>query len=258
VYKKSFIYSIGFVLSIVLAHPIKVLGANDLGGTPPETGDSVPDDRTGAGTHNKPIYKPPVAGAPTVRSGAGSRSIDIPDIDKDLFLTVLAPNHTGHTISEQPRLYWYISKVVETPVVVTILYADPLAKGASPEPVLEKKVQVVKEGIQIFDLSRYNVKLKTGVEYEWTIRIPTNLDNPSQEMTSIGIIKRITQPSELVKKVKTAQEKEAPIIYAQAGMWYDAISVLLNLIAKYPEDDNLQRQQMSLFEEVGLTDILKN
>jgi len=249
-YNKTFIYSMGFALSVILANPLKA--GEEF--TPPDV-DGAPTDRTGAGTHNKPIYHPPVVGAPKRIAGAGSRGAMIEE--DSMVLTVLAPSHTGYTISEQPRLYWYISKKIEDPVTLTITYANSLAVDVSAEPILETSVEVSEEGVQVFDLSEYNVKFETGVEYEWSVSISPESEQVLREVpkiNSVGIVKRISQSSELVNKVSTAEEKEAPIIYAQAGMWYDAISVLLNLIAKYPEDDNLQRQQISLLKEIGLAE----
>jgi len=248
-YNKTFIYSMGFALSVMLANPLKA------GEEIKPDVDGVPTDRTGAGTHNKPIYHPPVAGAPKRVEGAGSRGVKIDD--DSMILTVLAPSHTGYTISEQPRLYWYISKKVETPVTLTITYADPLATGAGIEPILETSVEISKKGVQVFDLSEYDVKFETGVEYEWTVSISQETEQTFKEfpkINSIGMVKRILQPSELEQKVNTVEEKEAPIIYAQAGMWYDAISSLSNLIAKYPADNNLQQQRISLLKEIGLTE----
>jgi len=251
---KTFIYSMGFALSVILASPLKAADEE----IKPDM-DGAPTDRTGAGTHNQPIYQPPIAGAPRRIEGAGSRGAGEFSEDSTI-LTVLAPSHTGYTISEQPRLYWYISEKVESPVTLTISYANPLAVGADIEPILETSVEVSREGVQVFDLSKYDVKFETGVEYEWSVSISRETEQAFRKIpkiNSIGMVKRITQPSELAKKVNTIEEKDAPIIYAQAGMWYDAISAVLSLIAKYPTDNNLQQQRLSLLKEIGLTDLIK-
>ena len=177
---KVFIYSMGFALSIMLANPLKA--GQDI---KPDIGDDgPPTDRTGAGTHKQPIYHPPVAGSLTRREGAGSRGKGGID-ENSTILTVLAPKHTGHTISEQPRLYWYISKVIEGPIVLTITHADPLAKGASIEPILKTTIRVAEAGVQVFDLSEYNIKLKKNVEYEWSISIPEQTELASDESLQI-------------------------------------------------------------------------
>ena len=48
---------------------------------------------------------------------------------RDVFvLSVLAPDHSGFTTSEQPSLYWYISAPTSLPVELTVM--DP--QGVQP------------------------------------------------------------------------------------------------------------------------------
>jgi len=52
-----------------------------------------------------PSYQPPLRGAPGGRVGGGTRGTG----RETFVLSVLAPDHTGLTVSEQPALYWFIS-----------------------------------------------------------------------------------------------------------------------------------------------------
>ena len=53
-----------------------------------------------------PVYQLPTRGAPAGRVGGGTRG------DKNVFvLSVLAPDHSALTTSEQPSLYWFISNL---------------------------------------------------------------------------------------------------------------------------------------------------
>ena len=61
--------------------------------------------RQSAAADDLPVYKPPQRGAPGGRVGGSSRGIG----DRLLTLSVLAPDHTGLTVREQPSLYWYLS-----------------------------------------------------------------------------------------------------------------------------------------------------
>src|SRR5262245_53634443 len=66
-----------------------------------------------------PVYAPPKRGAPGGRVGGGTRGIQ-----REVFvLSVLAPDHSGFTTSEQPSLYWFISKSTSLPVELTVM--DP-------------------------------------------------------------------------------------------------------------------------------------
>ena len=48
----------------------------------------------------KPVYQPPLRGAPTRRVGGATRGIG----DEDIFITVLAPESTALTSRESPPL----------------------------------------------------------------------------------------------------------------------------------------------------------
>ena len=59
-----------------------------------------------------PVYTPPKRGAPGGRIGGATRGIQ-----REVFLlSVLAPDHSGFTTSEQPSLYWFISSSTSLPV----------------------------------------------------------------------------------------------------------------------------------------------
>src|SRR4029453_11147001 len=64
-----------------------------------------------------PTYKPPQRGAPTRRVGGGPRRPG----DQLPTIAVLAPDHPGLTIHEQPSLYWFLSEATTYPVEVTLI-----------------------------------------------------------------------------------------------------------------------------------------
>jgi hypothetical protein len=65
---------------------------------------------------NVPVYNPPSRGAPGGRVGGGTRGGG----QRDVFvLSVLAPDHSGFTTSEQPSLYWFISNSTSLPIELT-------------------------------------------------------------------------------------------------------------------------------------------
>ena len=62
------------------------------------------------------VYKPPLRGAPAVRIDGGSRGSGISLI----CLNVLAPDHTGLTVHDQPSLFWYQSEPADVPFELTL------------------------------------------------------------------------------------------------------------------------------------------
>jgi hypothetical protein len=253
--KKSLLnLSIGIALSALVSSPV---WAGDL---KPEV-EGVPDSksRVGGGTHYAPQYQPPVSGAPTRRVGGGTRGVrGVRGVDSVLpTLTALVPESTAHTISNQPSLYWYLSESTQNPVKFTLIYANPLEAGADVKPVLETDIEKPSSGIQAIDLSKYNVELKTDTEYEWSVTLTMGQEQGSSDIITSGTVKRVVQTPDLTKKIDAADEKGKAFVYAESGLWYDALDSLSKSIEKNPTDKTLQEYRASLFEQVGLKNIVQ-
>jgi predicted Zn-dependent protease len=67
-----------------------------------------------------------------------------------------------------------------------------------------------------------------------------------------GVIKRVSSPGDLDKKVESVTDTEKAAIYAEAGIWYDALEAISNAVDAHPEDASLREQRASLLKQVGL------
>ncbi len=188
------------------------------------------------------IYKPPLRGAPSRRVGGATRGSG----DTDLVLNVLAPDQTGLTSQAQPTLYWYASKPTNTLIELTLI------SDAAETPVMSKNLQVTLGGVQAIDLASYGVTLAPDTEYEWFVSVVSNANQRSKDMTSGGTIRRVAADPALAARVTAAGERAAPRIYAEAGLWYDAIASLSRLIERNPADAELRSLRASLLEQIGL------
>jgi hypothetical protein len=188
-------------------------------------------------------YRPPMRGAPAARIGGAQRGIG----DVTLKLAVLAPDHTGLTTKEQPTLYWYISKAVPVQLEVTVI------NDAAIDPALEQVVATpTQAGIQSIDLAKAGAKLKPGMEYRWFVSAVADPSQRSNDVVASGTIERIAPDAALKSKLAGADERALPRIYAEAGVWYDAIDALSRLIDKSPNDSALRGQRAALLQQVGL------
>jgi len=202
-----------------------------------------------------PIYKPDVKGAPNRRVGGGTRGIypQVPATEPPV-IAVLAPEHTGYTTRSQPILYWAVSRKIDKPFMFTLVHADPMATGASTEPLLEVPIQESLAGIQAFDLAAHEVSLAPKVEYQWAITMVTddNRQPSSRDIISTGTIIRVAPSEQLIGELIKAEEPQLPFIYAQEGFWYDAIDSLSQLIADHPEEESYKDHRVALLQQVGL------
>lgn len=188
------------------------------------------------------VYKPPMRGAPASRVGGGTRGAG----EADFVLSVLAPEHTGLTARAQPTLYWYASAPAGAPVEVTLM-----AEGAE-KPLLAKTIPSPAGGVQSLDLARHGVSLKPDTEYEWFVSVVRDAGQRSKDVTSGGTIQRVSPEPAVQKRAAAAGERQAPMVYAEAGLWYDAIEGLSRLIERNPGDAELRAQRAALLEQVSL------
>jgi hypothetical protein len=166
------------------------------------------------------VYQPPKRGAPGGRVGGGTRGIQ-----RDVFvLSVLAPDHSGLTISEQP--------ILETRL---------------PAPV--------QAGVHRVRLADHNIRLKPGAAYQWSVTVIPDSDRRSKDILAGGTIERVDVPDDLKAKLTTANKSELLSLYAEAGFWYDAVAAISEMIEAAPQDQALRKQRATLLSQVGLTGI---
>jgi hypothetical protein len=67
-----------------------------------------------------------------------------------------------------------------------------------------------------------------------------------------GVIKRVETSDDLKKKIAGASPASLPGVYAEAGIWYDALSVLSDQIDAQPENKSLRETRTDLLRQVGL------
>ncbi len=192
---------------------------------------------------NVPVYKPPLRGAPGGRVGGGSRGTP-----RDLFvLSALVPDHSGLTTQEQPSLYWYISNPTSFRVELTISDTHgtrPLLETSLPSPVAA--------GIHTIRLADYGVRLTPGVQYRWFVAVVPDAARRSRDILAGGTIERVDAPETLRTRLAQARPEELPFLYADAGIWYDALAAIAELIERTPANPELRQQRAALLSEVGL------
>lgn len=240
---------VGTVLLAALALGIgsRSVDAEEKKAAPPAQQDSQSDKKKEVAPAQtavaSPTYRPPLRGAPGGRVGGGTRGTG----RETFVLSVLAPDHTGLTVSEQPLLYWFISNESGLPVEITLV--DP---GAT-QPVLETRISPpVQAGVHRVRLADYGVRLSPGVAYRWYVAVVPDTARRSKDILAGGAVERIALPEALRQKLAQSGKAGAPFVYAEAGIWYDAFAAISDLIETAPNDPALRRQRAALLSQVGL------
>lgn len=212
--------------------------------------------RSVAAQTSLPLYKPPVRGSVARRIESGTRGTE--DTAPSLF--VLAPDgHVGLTLQEQPSLFWYLSEDSKVPVEVTLIDSQGI------NPLIETQLSPpLQAGVQRIRLVDYQVRLAPKELYQWSVALIPDTGSRSQDVLSSGFIERIERNDlpaadrEQLKQIDEAKPTDKPGIYAEIGIWYDAVSTLCDLIDTPPKGITLQElrdQRAALMEQVDLDEV---
>jgi hypothetical protein len=231
------ISKIGVLLVLVLAPFSTFVSAEDA------QGDVVQQNQAASTGF---AYRPPMRGAPASRVGGASRGVG----DADLEVSVLAPDHTGLTTKSQPTLYWYLSKPANARLDVTVINNDEI------DPLLEKAIGIPKRaGIQQLDLSEAGTRLEPGIEYRWFVSIIPDEEQRSNDIVASGTIEYTAPDADLERRIAASDEREQAAIFAENGLWYDAIDSLSHAIENNPDDASLRALRAAMLEQVGLNSV---
>lgn len=186
-------------------------------------------------------YRPPVSAAPARRVGVAVRGIgEIPVV------SVIAPDHVGRTVSEQPALYWFVSRRSPVRIKITLIRAQ------DAKPVVETSIENAAPGIHRFDLAERNVRLKPGEEYQWSVSLVWDDSKRSRDIVSQGSLILIAPSAELKARLAGIARIGQARLFAAEGIWYDAIAALSESIEERPMEGVLRAQRAALFDRAGL------
>ena len=232
------------VVGFALGAPVFAGAAEGQPGKPQADAQALKGEPSGG----KPVYRPPARGAPGGRVGGGARGIG----DELVTMSALAPNHIGLTVTEQPVLHWYLSKTTARSLEFVLIEHEAI------KPLIETRLAPPGQGgIQRIRLSDYGVRLSPGVLYRWFVALVPDPDQRSKDIIAGGIIERIEALQALSARLAQAPKADAPTIYAEAGIWYDAVAAISDLVDAAPADASLRNRRALLLEQVGLLEAAK-
>lgn len=192
------------------------------------------------------LYRPPLRGAPAKRVGGATRGL----IETKSPITVVAPNHTGLTISEQPTLYWYMAQPSAGRMVLRLIALDTattVAEKAMPESSCT--------GFYRVNLATEGVTLKPELNYLWQIAVISADPQTSYATVSASIrFTRMDAPNDLSAK-PSAERRRA---LAETGIWYDVVDELMAQLKLPDSAANPRRTLGNLLGQVDIMDSLAN
>lgn len=214
--------------------------------------------------------EPENRGAPNDRQGAGTRG-DCPNVSIPLTgLIPLMPTNVsqkqqklisasttqialGLTVSEFPTFWFHFPYKPQDINSVKFILLDEENNSVTPEPIPIKISGT--PGIISVRLPSTAKPLEIDKYYHWYFLVDCNPQSRTDDIAVEGLVKRIEPHSDLTSRVKTAKPEELVLIYAQAGIWHDALSLLGELRRSQPLDSTLTSDWQELLESVNLGSI---
>jgi LysM repeat protein len=166
-------------------------------------------------------------------------------------LRVLLPEtNFGYTLQDYPTFFWYMPEL-KTQAERLELKIKPV--GADSFETYEFASTNQKAGIMSVTLPAKLGPLAEGKEYQWEVRVYCTA---RMFISATGNIQRLsTDKPELTQKLENAEVEDYPAILAEAGVWYDALSVLAGLRAESPTDSSLIDDWGKILQMIGFENI---
>jgi hypothetical protein len=191
---------------------------------------------------NRPslLWRPPARGKPAGTVGGGGRGTD-----RDARILTLVPQSVAQTRGPSPSLFWHLDGLpggrlpAGTHVEFTLIDEDSI------DPLVDTRLRVHASGIQRIRLSDYGVRLREGIEYEWSVAIVDAAGERSEDLLANGYLERVPAPAGVGARA-------TPSAYARHGLWYDALEAISDEIEARPGETRLLAQRSQLLAQVGL------
>jgi hypothetical protein len=170
-------------------------------------------------------------------------------------ISLLAPEHVGLTLQEQPVLYWFTPTKQDR----AFSFEFTLIGDNAETPIVETKLpSPAQAGLQRIKLSDYKVKLSPGERYFWSVSLVVDAEERSANVVAKGAIERVEREKLEHPLAANFSEGEAASHYAEAGVWYDAIMAITDRIQANPASKELRDQRAAFLEQIGLSDVARN
>jgi hypothetical protein len=164
-------------------------------------------------------------------------------------LQALVPGHVVQTLNASPSFYWYVSE--DTDQAIEFVLADRV----SIDPLLTRKIESpLAAGIHALHLTEHDVVLEPGREYRWFVSLSSGDGIASEDVVTRGAVLRIEPAAELVDTLENAPVGERGRIYAEHGLWSDALAFISAGIDRNPRDTHLRDLRAGLLEAAGLSE----
>ena len=199
-------------------------------------------------TPGKIKFEPPDRGAPPATAGGATRGGCT--TKKEEYLIPLMPKQKlGLTVNEHPTFFWYISKSDAKTAEFLLLDDDD-------NLIYDTNLNLPKKpGIFAFTLPSEAPGLKVNKQYHWFLSVNCSSKQIDDPLTFEGWVERSKPNLALRIKLNNLAPKYHANVYAESGIWHEAIMNIAQQRCNFPSDSNAMHNWNELLTSVGLSKI---
>lgn len=207
---------------------------------------------------------PPPGPSPGGRSRGGAKRGECTKVNPEL--TALVPftkkgketdsvtDVWGLTTVENPSWLFYV------PYTKNSAYSTEFVLKDEQDDSIYQTVPLTlpdQPGIIRVSLQSNTSRLEVGKRYRWFLTVNCNQKKESLPVYVYveGVIQRVNLSQEVTQKLKTATPQQQVAIYAQNGIWHEALTKLAELRQQYPHDLALQAEWQNLLASFQFNDV---
>ncbi len=201
-------------------------------------------------------YQPPSGiGKPRRITGAGTRSSGCRFTAKPPLTALVPSNGLGVTVAAQPTFYVYVP--ARSPQSSPLRVEFHL-KDKNDIDIYQTIFQTIgKPGIVAITLPTQVglPPLEIGQDYNWTFTVGCQETDRSNDIIVGGWVRRVELNATLNNQLKQASPQKQVELYAEAGIWQESLTTLMQLKRDNPSDKEVVSAWAKLLSAVGLEDI---
>ncbi|MGL5807255.1 MAG: DUF928 domain-containing protein [Xenococcaceae cyanobacterium] len=187
-------------------------------------------------------------GRPGQRTAGGSRNNCL---NPNFSLTALLPSsHLGKTVAERPTFWFYIPLVSRSNLSGEFVLQDEKRNDIYRIPFQLDRPAVKVAGLIPFSPPETTAPLQSDRPYRWYFKLYCTSNKSSSPIFVQGWVQRVALEAQV--KLQLANTTRPDLVYAEHGIWYDALNYLAQMRLNNPNSTKLQDDWRRLLTAKGV------
>ena len=169
------------------------------------------------------------------------------------FTALVPENKRGRTVSDYPTFFFYLPQ--PNAQLAEFILEDENGNLIYGQALTIKNLSGV---IGVSIPANTNVPpLEVGKKYTWVFSLVCNPEDRSADKVESGVVRRVELSADILGGLENADARQKTVIYAENGIWHDALGTLAAARRANPNDPVLKTDWETLLDSVTLREIAK-